>query len=102
MHESHTLCIDHLLACGAAVNAREAQGLTALHVCSDTPAARRLVAAGAEVQGRDGSGRMPIHYASHENTIMLLEEGSPVDPRDQSPALRSCLLSALSAAVRWH
>ncbi len=69
MHESHRELITALLQAGADVHATEAQGLTALHVCTDTPAARRLLNAGADITASDGSGRMPLHYASHENSM---------------------------------
>jgi ankyrin repeat protein len=82
MHESHSLIIAHLLTFPIQINAKERQGLTPLHVCTDTPAARLLVKSGADVRARDEGGKVAIHYASHENTIMLIEEGSEVDPRD--------------------
>ena len=69
MHESHREVITALLEAGADVHAREAQGLTPLHVCTDTPAARRLLKAGADITATDSSGRMPLHYASHENSM---------------------------------
>ena len=96
MHESHSEVTSLLLLSPVVdVNAREGQGLTPLHLCTDTPAARLLVKAGADIRVRDVSGRMPVHYASHENSIMLLQQGSPVDPRDKS-ALSVC------RAVRRH
>ena len=83
MHESHSDVVALLTARGVDPAPRDAQGLTPLHVCTDTPAARVLVAAGAPLEAADGLGRVPLHYASHENSIMLLEEGAAVDPRDR-------------------
>ena len=96
MHESHSEVIEHLLRSPLVdVNAREAQGLTPLHICTDTPAARLLVQAGADIHARDINGRLPLHYASHENSIMLIQQGAPVDPRDKS-------VLSMSDRERWE
>ena len=84
MHESHSLITAALLSHGADVNAIETSGLRPLHVCTDTPAARLLVAAGAEIEAMDTAGRRAVHYASHENTIMLVQRGALVQPSDKS------------------
>ena len=84
MHESHALITAALLSHGADVNASEMSGLRPLHVCTDTPAARLVVAAGAEIEAMDLAGRRAIHYASHENTIMLVQHGAQVQPADKS------------------
>ena len=84
MHESHSLITAALLSHGADVNATEMSGLRALHVCTDTPVARLLVQAGAEIEATDAAGRRAIHYASHENTIMLVQHGAQVQPSDKS------------------
>ena len=84
MHESHSLITAALLSHGADVNASEIGGLRPLHVCTDTPVARLLVAAGAEIEAMDSAGRRAIHYASHENTIMLVQHGALVQPTDKS------------------
>ena len=94
MHESHSLITAALLQHGADVNASELSGLRPLHVCTDTPVARLLVAAGAELEAEDTAGRRAIHYASHENTIMLVQHGADVQPTDKSahrqPQLEWC------------
>lgn len=83
MHESHSLITAALLSHGAHVNASEMSGLRPLHVCTDTPVARLLVAAGAEIEAMDVAGRRAIHYASHENSIMLVQHGAEVQPTDK-------------------
>ena len=86
-HESHTSLVFYLLSLGFPVNSRSNTGLTPLHVCTDTPAARLLVKFGADLNARDDQGAAPIHYASHENSVFLLElnqlidsDSLPVDP----------------------
>jgi ankyrin repeat protein len=55
------------LAAGADLQARDAQGCTALHFAADRDQLETLQAlleAGADVDARDEDGQTPLHYAA--------------------------------------
>ena len=81
--------VQALLAAGAAVDARDASGQTALHYAADEdpPALiQALLAAHADVAARSNSGETPLHRANNHRSVAnaqaLLAAGAPVDARN--------------------
>ena len=81
--------VQALLAAGAAVDARDASGQTALHYAADEdpPAlVQALIAAHADVAARSNSGETPLHRANNHRSVAnaqaLLAAGAPVDARN--------------------
>jgi ankyrin repeat protein len=80
-----TAAVEALLAYGAAVNARDKNGMTAL-MWASSEAAPLLLARGADPRARDQFGRTPLSYAAYQGDVprvrTLLSLGLPVDDRD--------------------
>ncbi len=83
-----------LLDAGAAVDATDALGLTALHLAAlhgHVVAARMLLAHGADVNARDSYGLTPLHLASQyghtELVRLLLLHGADVSAKTYSQGL---------------
>ncbi|HEU0108026.1 MAG TPA: ankyrin repeat domain-containing protein, partial [Vicinamibacteria bacterium] len=81
--------VQALLAAGAAVDARDAGGQTALHYAADEdPQAlvQALIAAHADVAARSNGGETPLHRANNHRSVAnvqaLLAAGAPVDARN--------------------
>jgi hypothetical protein len=84
-----------LIAAGAEIDARDAEGLTPLHYCvmepwaTDSPTITEiLLDAGADLQSRDNRGRTPLMFAidcSSSGPIrFLLEKGACLESRNSS------------------
>lgn len=72
-----------LLAAGARVDARDANGATALHHAGSAPIAQALLAAGADPNARDQRGRTPLFNEFFaEVKPLLLAAGADVAARD--------------------
>jgi ankyrin repeat protein len=88
----------------ADVNARDEQGLTALHVAAgrgDAAGVRALLAAGADPLALDSAiGASPLHHAAQSGSVevmrLLLEAGAPVDLQAPTQGM-----TPLMVAV-WH
>ena len=74
-----------ILAQGAAVNVRDARGMTPLHMAvymGHAEVAEGLLKAGAEVDAADENGRTPLHIAAYQGygaliRVLLLQGASP-------------------------
>lgn len=67
------------------VNARDVNGLTALHLASDTAIARLLIQAGADVMARDVNRKTPLHHCSSNNIMkQLIAAGADVSATDDA------------------
>jgi ankyrin repeat protein len=78
-----------LLANGADVNVRNADGISSLHIAqlsADVRITKMLLSAGAEVDARDRSGETPLMIACFngrtDNAEMLLTQGANINARD--------------------
>lgn len=75
-----------LIANGAGVNRRDANGETPLHICGSAEKAALLIAEGADVSARDDRGWTPLHMAAWGfNCRMmgfLISSGAEVKARD--------------------
>ncbi len=69
--------IDHLLACGADPNCRDADGCTLLHYAAWNNPIREIAAAlfeaGADPEACDGHGRKPLDYAISAANAAFIE-----------------------------
>jgi ankyrin repeat protein len=52
--------LDLLLAAGADINARSSDGITLLHIVTDSDAVSLLVQRGADIEAKDAEGRTPL------------------------------------------
>jgi uncharacterized protein len=95
------------LAAGAAVNAKDEEGVTALmRACEGghTPVARLLLERGADVNAQSVSGMMALMFCvgnpEKENLEIvraLLERGATVHQRERTQGLSALMLAAVSA-----
>jgi len=87
--------IELFIAAGASVNARDAEGKTALHQLAENifsykdpkGVAELLIAKGADVNAADNDGRAPLHSAANtggmEIAKLLIAKGSDVNASDK-------------------
>ncbi|KAI1693124.1 ankyrin repeat domain-containing protein [Ditylenchus destructor] len=82
--------VSHLVSEGAAINARDNNGQTPLHIAAanENPTiATTLIIAGADVNAKDKDGLTPLHIAAaNENTKIakdLVSDGAYVNARDK-------------------
>jgi len=77
-------CIELLASAGIDVNARDAEGMTALHRASDKPIAEVLLAHGANPNLRDEDGETPL-FKDWNSDIeeLLLAHGADPDIRNK-------------------
>mmetsp|Transcript_21361 Transcript_21361/g.36396 ORF Transcript_21361/g.36396 Transcript_21361/m.36396 type:complete len:279 (+) Transcript_21361:71-907(+) len=112
--QGDVLGMEELLAAGAAVNARDAEGCTALHFAADRGqlnAARTLLPAGADLDAQDTDGSTPLHYSAlcgHEEVAkLLLEAGADSSIQDAAgstaaaiaPKSWQCFKNSLAASL---
>jgi len=87
---NNTAMADFLFANGANVNAKNADGGSALHIMAgsslDVPVAEWLLAHGADINAKDNEDRTPLHGAvlrvNPMNVKFLLEHGAEVNAKD--------------------
>lgn len=81
---SRTDALEALLAAGAAVDARDRNGCTAMHFARSHKTLAALIAAGGDVNARDGHGRTPLHlHHSREAVEVLLAAGADARALDR-------------------
>lgn len=97
----HAALVGHLLAHGAAVNARSTNSMrnTPLHAAvagGRVEAALALIDAGADVNAADGGGHTPFHIAAEGGYVPIVEallrhDADPhiVDSEDRTPLARA-------------
>ena len=92
--------IDHLVAYGADLNARDAGGCTPLHYAAyNNPAgevARALFEAGADPEACDGYGQKPLNYAVNAVNAAFIEAAldAGADPAGNGEAFRDAQAKA--------
>jgi ankyrin repeat protein/serine/threonine protein kinase len=102
--------VEQLLACGAAVDARDARGRTPLHVAAELDhdwISEQLLAGGACAAAADAAGRTPLHAAAAGGAAAaaraLLADragAAAVDARDTAGATPLALAAAALAGAR--
>lgn len=77
--------VSYLIERGANVNARDAEGRTALHYYSSSGIASALMQAGCDIEASDKHSIRPIHLAARINekvVLALIERGADLSARD--------------------
>ena len=86
----------------AHLNTRDVNGLTALHLASDTAIARLLIQAGADVMARDVNRKTPLHHCSFTPVMkVLVAAGADVNAADVrgKTALHDCYGNRIARAL---
>ncbi|KAF6262327.1 ankyrin repeat protein, partial [Scenedesmus sp. NREL 46B-D3] len=109
--EGHSGVITQLLAAGAPLEAKSAQGEAALHLavrCQQVEAVKQLIAAGSDVSAPNNYGWLPLHMAAEcHNTAAassmlqhLVAAGAAVDaagrPDNCTPLLQASKMKCIA------
>jgi ankyrin repeat protein len=86
--DGHLAIAKLLIQAGAAIEARNQRGETALHkAAGQSRMARLLINQGASINAEDQSGQTPLHWSARDRsdtkaTDLLVQQGAAVDRRD--------------------